>query len=670
MSARPRYLTALAAAFLSRAQAHACAWLVFALMVVSASPTANAQTAETSTYYGPVRLTQPTERGESTTDTGTTTTQTIPADPQRRLRTMEPERTGLDRRAIDGFEEAALFDFEPRTRYRYGEFELFVRRLAAPADIRRFGAELVTLAQPHLQAPIPGQTQDALEQTPPIPADYLIKVGDEVLVTLWGSVVADLRLVVDRGGRITIPRVGPVLVAGTRYADLQDVISKRVELVFRNFQLSASLGRLRGVRVFVTGFAERPGAYNVASLSTLVQALMRAGGPSAAGSFRDIQLRRDGRVVAAFDLYRFLIDGDRSADQPVQADDVIHVGPVGPQVALIGSVNRPAIFELREGDTVQDVLRMAAGFTAVADRSRLAVERLDDRATVRIEQLNLPADARATLASGDVLRAFSAVAATLPVERQNKRVRVEGEVARPGEYVLPPASTIGDAIRAAGGLTSAAFIFGTEFTRESVRQTQQINYERALRDLEVEYARSTSTRRVTSAEEAAGVSARDTASARLIERLRAVRPTGRVVLQIPPDATELPELALEDGDQIRIPPRSTTVGVFGSVFNAGSFLFSPDRQVEDYLRLAGGPTRGAEPRSTFVIRANGSVVSGLANTTWFSSGTGLRGVRAEPGDTIFVPEELDKTTFVQSAKDWTQILAQFALGVAALNSIK
>ncbi len=542
--------------------------------------------------------------------------------------------------------------------YVPGEFEQYVQRLAnAPpfSPIRRFGSDLMTGAQS------PFEAQDF---NPQVPQDYLVQPGDEVIVSLWGSVDADLRLLVDRTGRISLPRVGTIVVSGIRQADLADVIGRRVGQVFKNFQISVSVGQLRGIRVYVAGFVARPGSITVSSLSTLVNALMRSGGPSAAGSFRQIQLRRGREVVTTFDLYDLLLKGDRSADRPLTADDVIYVGPVGPQVALIGSVNQPAIFELKQGETAEDLLRMAGGFSAVADTTRLAIERLDDRATVRITQIELPKGIASPLRNGDVLRAFNSTAVAQPVQRQNKRVRVEGEVVRPGEFVLPPESTVADALAAAGGLTPGAYIFGTEFSRESVRMTQQDNYDRALRDLETEFARSTATQRTTTADEAAASTARTAGTTRLVERLRAIRPTGRVVLQLRPESTDLPELALEDGDRLYVPPRPTTVGVFGSVFNAGSYLYSGNRNIDDYMNLAGGPTRGADQSSVFVIRANGSVVS-ASQGGWFSK-RDLAAVRAEPGDTVFVPEEINKTTFVQGAKDWTQILYQFGLGVAGI----
>lgn len=548
----------------------------------------------------------------------------------------------------------------PPQPYVPGEFERYVQQQAGNnMEVRRIGSEIVT-------ALADGRGQDF---NPLVPGDYVLGPGDEVLITLWGSIDADLRLTVDRSGRISVPRVGTIQVSGIRHADLPEVVHQRVASLFRNFQSSVSLGQLRGIRVLVTGFAVKPGSYVVSSLSTAVGALMRAGGPSSAGSFRDIEVRRGSETVARLDLYELLLKGDRSSDRVLQAGDVVHVHAVGAQVGFIGSVNRSAVIELKQGETAQDALRMVGGFSAVADRSRLALERLAERNDRRVVQLELPREERTPLSQGDVLRAFSAVDQIQSNQRQSKRVRVEGEVLQAGEYVLPKSSSVRDAIRAAGGYTPGAYLFGTEFTRVSAQRTQQENYERALRDLETDFARASGTQRLSTAEDASTQAARSASTQRLIERLRTLRPSGRIVLQLAPEATDLPDLALEDGDRIYVPPRPTTVGVFGSVFNAASYLHQPGREVGDYILLAGGPTRGADERSIYLVRANGNVVSGRqVDSGWLSRPGGIERLRAEPGDTIFVPEEMDKTTFLQSVKDWTQVIFQFGLGVGGLVS--
>lgn len=547
----------------------------------------------------------------------------------------------------------------PASPTKPSEFERHVQKLVGASDVKRLGIELLEPA---------AERAEEFGNNPLVPDDYLVQSGDELVVIIWGSVDADLRLQVDRAGRISIPRVGTILVAGVRYGELTELISRRVAQVFKNFQVSVSLGRLRGMRVFVTGFAARPGVVMVNSLSTLSQALLRAGGPAVSGSARNIQLKRGRTVVADFDLYDLLLNGNRSNDRLLQPDDVIHIGPVGPLVAMIGSVNRPAILELKEGETIDDALRMVGGFSAVADTTRLALERVADRPGRRVVLAPYPDSGRERLGNGDVLRAFNNLDIAQSTIPRNKRVRVEGEVNKPGEYVLPPDSTIADALAVAGGTTRRAYLFGTEFNRESVRATQRQNYAQALRDFETDLLRAPLTQRATTAEEANAATAVATNGARLMEKLRAVQPTGRLVLQLQPNAQSLPDMLLEDGDRLFIPPLPNTVGVFGSVFSGGSYLHSAGRTIGDYLRLAGGPTRRADESSVFVVRANGTVSSSLSASSWFSRGNQVSDLVAEPGDTIFVPDEISRITWTQGAKDWTQILYQFGLGIAGLKS--
>ena len=601
-------------------------------------------------------------------DQAGTQSSTTPATPQLRQSqnsareaTPQPEARGLP--------------YRPQA-YQPSEFEIYVQRQAgavqaqmqddhgvaqgAGRPVRRFGANLVT------DDTIGAATQDPL---PSVPGDYIVRSGDEINLTIWGSVDANLQVTVDRAGRIDVPRVGAITLAGVRNADLVDVISRRVGQTFRNFQLTATLGQVRPIRVFVGGYVEHPGSITVNGLSSVLHALMRAGGPSAAGSFRDIHLRRSGRELAVFDLYDLLLKGDRNSDQLVQPDDVLFVGPIGTQVAVLGSVNQPAIYELKPGETLDDVLHMAGGFTAVADRSRVTIERLADRASGKVSQLDLPGHQRDALATGDVIRAFSAVSVALPQDKQNEHVRVEGEVLRPGDYILPPGSRIEDALRAAGGLTRDAYLFGTEFTRESVRRVQVANYERALRDFETDMAKNQANQRATSSEELNAQAASAQSNARLLARLREIQPTGRVVLPLAPDAVALPNMTLEDGDTLTIPQRGSSVGIFGSVFNTGNFVYEQGHTTRQYLALAGGPTRGADQDSIFMIRANGSVISAQQGASFWHSGNNLSDAAVEPGDTIFVPEQLNKSTFVQDAKDWTQILYQFGLGLAGIKTL-
>lgn len=499
------------------------------------------------------------------------------------------------------------------------EFETFASQVA-DKQIRRFGANLL----------VPGARDFTAPPTTTVPQDYRINPGDRLLVGLTGSAEANnLRLTVDSEGRIFIPRVGSVQVGGLRYGDLQSAISGQVSRQYRSFRVSASIERLHGITVYVTGFALTPGSYTVSSLSTLVNAVLAAGGPSAGGSFRSIQLRRGGRLISDFDLYDFLLKGDKSADAVLQNGDVIYIAPVGSQVAVIGSVNNEAVFEARPNDTLTDLLIYAGGVNTAGDLSRLlALDPLDLQAGW--QQLT-PDRARGQIAArAQVLRVLSNLGIARPLDKQGVLVTVSGEVARPGRYFLKPGAPLSSAISQAGGLTSQAFVYGTVFTRESLRQQQRDSYQRAVRDVEF----------LLSAAPLTSALATDADVNRLaqlrnvVEQLRERRPDGRLVLDVTENATELPaSVTLQNNDTLYIPPRPVAVGVFGTVPGSTSFQYRRGATIGDYLHQAGGVQKIGDKGQIFVVRANGTVLA--AKRGLFASR--IEKQPALPGDLIYVP---------------------------------
>ncbi|MGZ8260041.1 MAG: polysaccharide biosynthesis/export family protein, partial [Caldimonas sp.] len=181
----------------------------------------------------------------------------------------------------------------------------------------------------------------------PVSADYTIGPGDEIITRAWGAIDVDYRSTVDRNGMLNLPKVGSFNVAGVKAADLERNLRSQIGRLFTNFDLSVSLGQLRGLRVFIVGPALRPGVVTLSSQSTLLSAVVAAGGPGPSGSMRKILLRRDGRVISELDVYEFLVQGDKSKDMQLAAGDVVVFQPVGPRVALTGALDTPAIYELK-----------------------------------------------------------------------------------------------------------------------------------------------------------------------------------------------------------------------------------------------------------------------------------------------------------------------------------
>jgi protein involved in polysaccharide export with SLBB domain len=277
------------------------------------------------------------------------------------------------------------------------------------------------------------------------------------------------------------------------------------------------------------------------------------------------------------------------------------------------------------------------------------------------------------LRPGDVVTIFSKADFQVPISRQTKYVRLEGEFQAPGIYQILPGETLRQLVGRVGGFTTNAYLFGSEFTRDSTREFQQKRLDEAIDFLEKEIQRTLASTAAGAfeKEEVEGARVRAQGQMQLITRLRAARATGRIVLELPteqPQMKDLPELALEDGDRFIVPARPSTVAVVGAVYNQNAFIYRTDQRVSDYLSRAGGPTKDADTGSIYVIRADGSVISQRQSSSFF--GGGVTGERLTPGDAIIVPEDLEKWRFTKSLKDWTQILYQFALGVAGLKVLK
>lgn len=276
----------------------------------------------------------------------------------------------------------------------------------------------------------------------PVTPDYLIGPGDEIVIKGWGQVDIDVHTVVNRNGEINIPKVGVIDVAGIRYQDIQKHLKAAIGKVFRHFELNVSLGRLRTIQVFVVGQAKRPGVYTVSSLSTLVNTLFASGGPSLTGSLRHIQVKRNGKDVTDLDLYDLLLKGDKSKDIALLPGDVIYIPPVGPQVAIYGSVNNPAIYELKDDKTtLSDLLEMSGGMTPTAAGQKVQLERIQDRKDRQVEDFQLDKTGLAhVVKDGDLVQVF-------PIEaRFDNAVTLRGNVATPGRYPWKPGMRVKDLI--------------------------------------------------------------------------------------------------------------------------------------------------------------------------------------------------------------------------------
>jgi protein involved in polysaccharide export with SLBB domain len=313
-----------------------------------------------------------------------------------------------------------------------------------------------------------------------------------------------------------------------------------------------------------------------------------------------------------------------------------------------------------------------------------AIERLDPKAVKTILiPFNLgkaikdkdPAN-NIELMPGDVVTIFGVDDIPVPLEKRTQFVRLGGEVKIPGIYQLSTGETLPQLVQRAGGLSRDAFLYGTVFTRESTRAQQQENLNQAIRRIEAQITSqaATSVQNVTDKEKEGLVQSQLAGQRMMLERLRGLKASGRIALEMDANRPELPPLALQDGDSIIVPSKPSFVAVFGAVVAENSFIHRASDSVGDYIQKA-GPTREADLQAAMLIRSDGTVLTNRAQRSWLGVGnSGFMGTRLQPGDSIFVPEVLDRRTpytqFIQGAKDWTSIFFQFGLGASAIRVLR
>ena len=312
-------------------------------------------------------------------------------------------------------------------------------------DIRQFGYKLFSRS-PSTFAPA-----DKI----PVGPDYVLGPGDEIKITVWGMIDGGWDVIVDRDGKISLPKIGVLGVTGLTFKELKELLYKEFSRYYTRFEMNVSMGNLRAIRVYVIGNAESPGAYTVSSPSTLINALFEAGGPNKTGTMRDIQLKRNGKVIVNFDIYDFLLKGDKINDVRLMPEDVIFIPPVGPIVGIAGNVKIPAIYELKGETRLLDLINMAGGLNSIAFKGRLQVRRVEEhkfRTVFESDMIDVEKNGEKNfpLKDGDMVKVFSVIE-TMP----RSTITIRGAVANPGEYgIINGITKVKDIILLSGGLLS------------------------------------------------------------------------------------------------------------------------------------------------------------------------------------------------------------------------
>jgi protein involved in polysaccharide export with SLBB domain len=313
--------------------------------------------------------------------------------------------------------------------------DLYTQIPERPVTLKRFGSDV--FLNRNTPAMVLGSSNQNTPLDVPLGPDHVVSPGDTLTINVWGGITQSLNRVVDRDGHVLLPEAGSLQVAGLSLENAENSITEALKRQYRDVKVSVTVARLHSVRVYVVGDVQRPGGYDISSLATPMSALFAAGGPTSAGSLRAALHYRGDKLVEDVDLYDFLLHGVRKGSAQFESGDTLLVPPAGPQVALSGAIKRPAIYELRAGETsLSTVLEYAGGATVAASLSHITIERIDanrQRATVT---LSIPANGEPD-ADRAAIRQFNVrdgdriqISPILPYSE--RAVYVQGHVVRPG----------------------------------------------------------------------------------------------------------------------------------------------------------------------------------------------------------------------------------------------
>ena len=303
----------------------------------------------------------------------------------------------------------------------------------------------------------------APNQNMPTPKNYIVGPGDVLVVDVYGYAENTMQLTVSSEGNVRIPNVGPVMVNGLTIEAVQTKIKKQLSSIYSsistgNTQVSVTIGNVKSINVYITGNVIRPGTYTLSSLSTVYNALYACSGPSSSGSLRNIKVMRGGKEIASVDLYTFLTSGNLSNNISLQDQDVIYVPAYDIRVSIDGAMKRPGVFEMRQGESLKDLISFAGGFTENAYKNRITVQRTT-------EKEKSVADVSSDLYGMFQLQTGDQFVVSEVLDRYSNRVKIFGGVFRPGPYALDSNMTLMDLVKKADGLVEDAYLERATITR-------------------------------------------------------------------------------------------------------------------------------------------------------------------------------------------------------------
>lgn len=480
---------------------------------------------------------------------------------------------------------------------------------------------------------------------------YTLDIGDILEIQLVGQANYIKDFYIKRDGSINLPDIAKINVAGLSIKNASELIKSKVNSTFIGTEAFISLKEIRDINVVVSGNAKNPGIYTLTGNSNLLHAVSVAGGVSEQGSLREINLIRENKIIESLDVYDLLISGKYNLDKRLRSGDVIFVAARKNIVTVDGAVKRPAKYEVKDGQTLHNVIDYANGLKNTADLSNLSVSRLFNETQEIIE-----------IETNDQFKKIKAMDGDSIYIREHsyRNAKITGAVSKPGSYIMSPGETLNDLVKKAGGFTKNAYIFGSVYQTEEAKSiyasAKQTLYEEFLDNI------------IKISQESIGQTFNLGPVVALAQDIKNSEISGRVVVDMLDEAS-IDLYPVKEGDDLFVPEVNNVVYIFGETSTEGAMTYVPNQKVEYYISKTGGLKASAAKKSIYILHPNGETDLYAQRKSIFQSSPDSA-VNIYPGSVIFVPRELDNAVPSRlAAQANASILSSLALSIASLSSL-
>lgn len=482
-------------------------------------------------------------------------------------------------------------------------------------------------------------------------SNYYLDIGDVLNIQMVGQKDMIDNYVIDGSGSISLDDIGKVTIAGMSLGEASLLIKSKINSVYIGTDAYISLNEIRDVNVLITGNAKNPGIYTLRGNSNILHAISAAGGVSEFGSYREINLIRNNKIIESLDVYDLLINGQYNLTKRLRSGDVIFVEARKSIVAIDGAVYRPAKYEVLDGQNLDSVIKFANDIKRTADLQNVTLERILDGALKTIPIVNKSQFKSILALDGDLIYIR---------EHPYREAKISGAVMKPGTYIMSLDETINDLVEKAGGYTKNAYLYGAIYTNEDAKKINKkandVLYQEFLDNI------------IVISQQNMNENFDLTPIVQLTKDIKDNDVNGRVIIDLQ-DEDALNSYSVMEGDSLFIPEINNVVYVYGETSSEGAVMYSENKSVDHYVKKSGGFKRFADKKSIYILYPNGESQLYTVKRNIFESSP-KSAISIKPGSIIFVPKELDESTSRRlAAQAYVSILGNLGIALASLSSI-